>query len=832
MSAWEGRRYSGRRGAYTRLAATLLVTTALSTSSIMLFASIDPAMAQTAQRARSFNITPQPLASALRQFADQSGMQLAYRTAELRGINSPGFQGSAPSTQALARLLAGTGISYNVSGANTVTIQRPTATADGGALPPGAIPLDTIDVQGANPNSTMRPMPAYAGGQVATGGQVGLLGNRNVMDTPFNQTSYTQKTIQDQQAKTIREVLINDPSVLNYGQGGGALDEKIRIRGFQQQLYGGASYGGLAGVLPPYGAMAELAERVEVLKGSSAMLNGIPGGVGTNGTGGTINVVPKRAPDTPLRQITGNYGGGSQFGGHVDIGQRFGADKQFGVRFNGVHRDGETVLDGHTDRSTLGVLGLDYRGESVRLAADLGIQRQRIDGLVPTLRLGTNVPVIDAPDASKSRAQPWDYLTRESKFGALRGEVDLNDHITAFAAVGLNDLRERTRDGTNSITINNTNGNGTGLPFFRNLDNQFRSTEIGLRSRFNTGPIRHELAIVRTSLDQDQDIAQVTGTAFATNIFNPTITRPANITIPDGALRIESRLSGYAIADTLSFLDDRIQLTIGAREQQVETRTFAPVTGIQTSGYKARALSPSFALVVKPWQNVSLYGNYIEGLQPGTTVDTTFANAGEVFPPYKTEQYEAGVKVDWGRFTATASLFQIVRPSTISVPGTPLPTLALNGEQRNRGIELNIFGEPTDGIRLLGGVMLLDAVLTKTQGGLNDGLTAAGSPTVNFVMGGEWDTPFAKGLTLTGRVVHASSQYIDNTSPQRSIPAWTRFDVGARYSFRGPGDTPLTARLNIENVFDNNYWESASGAVGTLALGAPRTIRFSLSANF
>ena len=46
------------------------------------------------------------------------------------------------------------------------------------------------------PTGMIGSLPApYAGGQVATGAQVGLLGNRGVMDTPFNQTSYTAKTI-------------------------------------------------------------------------------------------------------------------------------------------------------------------------------------------------------------------------------------------------------------------------------------------------------------------------------------------------------------------------------------------------------------------------------------------------------------------------------------------------------------------------------------------------------------------------------------------------------------------------------------------------------------
>jgi iron complex outermembrane receptor protein len=86
--------------------------------------------------------------------------------------------------------------------------------------------------------------------------------------------------------------------------------------------------------------------------------------------------------------------------------------------------------------------------------------------------------------------------------------------------------------------------------------------------------------------------------------------------------------------------------------------------------------------VVKPfWQNVSFYGNWIQGLQQGTVVSATYSNAGEVFPPYVTTQYEAGVKIDWGRLTTTASLFQISQPSTIvNVATNTLFRLALTSD--------------------------------------------------------------------------------------------------------------------------------------------------------
>ena len=259
---------------------------------------------------------------------------------------------------------------------------------------------------------------------------------------------------------------------------------------------------------------------------------------------------------------------------------------------------------------------------------------------------------------------------------------------------------------------------------------------------------------------------------------------------------------------------------------------YNPTTGFETDSYDQSALTPAVALVFKPWKNVSLYGNFIQGLRPGTIVGSTFANAGEVFPPFKSTQWETGVKVDWGRFTTTLSLFQITQPSTITDVATN--KLMLSGEQRNQGLEFNVFGEPMEGVRLLGGFMLLDGVLTKTQGGLTDGWIAPFSPTFQLNVAGEWDTPFVRGLTLTGRAVYTSSQYIDTTWPRRSLPDWTRLDVGLRYAFepvRSPTGKPIVARFSVENLLDANYWETGSAA-STLSLGAPRTFRLSLTADF
>jgi len=777
--------------------------------------------------AQQFQIAPGGLDEALQSWSRISGIRLLVPADVVKGLQSAGLAGSFTPEQALNRLLAGSRLGYRPAGARAVAIHELNAGTS------GATELDPVQVQGAfsvPPQAVIGNLPAsYAGGQVATGGQVGLLGNRDVMDTPFNQTSYTAQKAQNQQAKTIREVLIDDPSVRSQFPSGGLGVDSVTIRGFGIANGSNISYGGLYGMLSWKSTMAEMAERIEVLKGPSAMLNGMtPNG----NVGGSINIVPKRAPDEPLTQFTASYMSDAQFGGHVDFARRFGVDNQFGVRFNGVYRAGETPVQNNTDQRGLGVLGLDFRGERVRLSADLGYQQQYIGGMLAYLGVANGVPLPYAPNARTNQGQPWAYNDVRDLFGTVRAEVDLTERITVYAGFGAHDGRILSLYSFNTILSNFSGGATASVPTAASQYETYLTAQGGIRALVDTGPIGHEFALAASTLSNNEGYASATsGSAFATNIYNPTIIARPNIATPVANKTSTNSWSSLGIADTLSAAEKRIQLTVGARLQQVASTNYNVTTGAQTASYDQNALSPAVALVVKPWQNVSVYGNWIQGLQKGTTVGATYANAGTVFPPYKTTQYEVGVKVDWGRFTTTADVFQISQPSTIVDVASN--TLTLNGEQRNQGFELNFFGEPTEGTRLLGGVMLLNPVLAKTQGGTTDGWIAPFVPQVTLNLGGEWDLPFVRGLTLTGRAVYTGAQYIDTTWPRRMLPEWTRFDLGARYAFENPGarDKLLVARLSVENILDNNYWEGGGGAT-SLNLGMPRTFRLSLTADF
>jgi iron complex outermembrane receptor protein len=227
-------------------------------------------------------------------------------------------------------------------------------------------------------------------------------------------------------------------------------------------------------------------------------------------------------------------------------------------------------------------------------------------------------------------------------------------------------------------------------------------------------------------------------------------------------------------------------------------------------------------VVFKPQNNVSVYTNYTAGLTRGGTAPAGTTNVGQTFAPQKSKQHEVGVKVDWGRFTTQAALYQITKPGAI----TENNVYSFGGEQRNRGLELTGYGELQRGLRLMASASFNDAKLKHTPNGANQGNDAAGVPDRTFNLGLDWDTPWLPGLSLNGRVINTSAVYADAANRQR-VDAWTRLDIGARYATKVSGK-PVVFRANLENVADKNYWVVSN----YVTVGAPRTLMLSAAIDF
>ena len=672
----------------------------------------------------------------------------------------------------------------------------------------------------------------FEGGQVARGARNGLLGNVDFLDSPFTTTAYTAELIENQQARGIGDVLANNPQV-RLAKGFGNFQELYVVRGFP--VYSDdMTLNGVYGILPRQYVAAELVERVEVFSGANAFLNGAaPGG---SGVGGAFNLVPKRAGEDDLTRVTLGFEGRSHGYAALDLSRRFGEQDELGVRFNGALRDGETAIEDQDRSLNLFTLGLSYETDRIRLSADLGWQDHHIDAPRPQVTPLGAIPSV--PDADVNYAQPWTYTDEQQLFGVVRAEMDFSDVVTGWLAVG-------ARDGEEENVLANPSAGASGVTSAYRFDNarvdQVISADAGLRADVWTGEIGHRLVASVSGIHSESDNAYAFSNfaGFAGDLNDPfAAPQPAADFFVGGDLDDPGKTeevtnSSFALADTMSFLDGRVLATLGLRWQTIDTASFDYNTGAELSAYDDDAITPALGVVYRASDAVSLYANYAESLQPGQIAPASsggvvIVNAGEVLSPFRGEQMEAGIKYDGGNYGVTANLFELTQPNAIVVGDR----FTDDGEQRTRGAELTVFGEPVEGLRLIGGATWLESEQARTQGGLNEGNAAVGVPEFQASFNAEWDASFLPGLVLEGRVIYTGEQYAsaDNTL---EIPAWARFDAGVRYSFEAQGH-PVALRARVENLLDDDYWASTGGYPGAnyLVQGEPRTIRVSVSTDF
>lgn len=188
-----------------RLLARLLVGTALGAGVLTAATPMSVAHAQSATRAQSINLPAQPLGQSLKQLAAQTGLQIAFGTAEIGGASAPAVSGNLSPEQALQSLLAGSGLNYRFTGPNTVSVQSAAASAATGGLSVsanGAVVLDTIDV------TTM-----------GSGGSV-------------NNVQITAEDLAQKAPADLQEVFANEPKVAVGGSTSSS--QKVYVQGIEE----------------------------------------------------------------------------------------------------------------------------------------------------------------------------------------------------------------------------------------------------------------------------------------------------------------------------------------------------------------------------------------------------------------------------------------------------------------------------------------------------------------------------------------------------------------------------------------------------------------------
>ncbi len=692
---------------------------------------------------------------------------------------------------------------------------RKTATTS--AQPAGVANLADVVVE-AEQSST------YPGGHMSKNSRVGFLGNKTALETPFNTVSYTDKFVQDSQAHNITDVIAaTDPSVFTNGSIGG-WSENYYIRGFQSDT-NDMSMNGLFGIAPYYRTAPAMFSRIEVLKGPSALLNGMPP---AGSVAGTVNLVSKRAGDEPLLRLSPTYMSNSQWGGTIDASRRFGQNKQFGIRVNGVYQDGSGPVRKQDLKTQLGSLGMDWRGHRARISADVYMANDRVDGVVRGINLGKMKEIPTAPNPKTLVNPNWSYVSNKDRGAMIRAEYDFNDNLTAYAAVGRSKTNYEYNGATSSVLLDNQGTINTMIGQLA-FDVDKKSADVGLKGQFNTGPVAHQWVINTTYYKHDEHdygVRRVAGADWITNMYHPKwgITVPFNKT-PISVSTLQ--LTSYGAADIMSFLDERLQLTLGLRYQEVKSDMFTPGYKTRMTHYKKHALTPGTALLFKATEHISLYGNYIQGLTKGDSAPITADNYPKVFAPYKTKQAELGIKFDYDKLSQTISLFSIKKPSSYTDVVTNMFTSG--GQQRNRGIEWSFIASPIENVRLMGGASYIKPELTKLAKHDNEGNIATGVAKFQGKLGAEWDIHAAAGIvTLSANATAVSKQYL-NQENTLSVGGHTLFNLGARYNAKVSGH-PFTLRAEVKNLTNKAYW--GMPRLSNLSLGAPRTFYLSGSYDF
>lgn len=778
-----------------------------------------PAGAET----RSFNLPPGPLDAALERFARTAGVNLSYEPALVAGVATRGITGQLGVAQALAALLAGTGLQAVAQPGGGYSLARAAASVAPATSPasrpagPSETSLPTVRVTAtAETAGNELPRP-YAGGQVARGSRMGLLGNADVFETPFSTKAFTSELIRNQGARTVNDMVANDPSVRTSLSPTSPLDQST-IRGFlgNSDAY---LFDGLEGLFAYSSVPVLHYERLEIFKGP---YGGLVGSSGYGATvGGGFNLVPKRATDKPVRAVTFSVADRSLFGTHVDLGQRFGVDNQLGARLNVTVEDGR-LYDDAKRRLIAPQIALDYRGDKVRATLDAAYVNRESSPLFNHWRLLAGAKLPAAPDPRVHPKPSWEFLDVKQSFAVLGAEWDFAENWTAHARHG-----HLIEEPTKRIYVDQFTIDGAGKVNYTSASSLLwiqdnTVTDVGLRGSLRTGSLQHKLSLGAVSQRQQLQSLRsqslplstpVVGTLYGTNnVPNPyahgiDYVRP----VEAPALYLDS----FAIADTVSLLDDRLLATVALRHQRIEK---AP--------YNQAKVTPTLAALYKLGNGVSVYGNYAEALTQGEIAPASARNVGAQLDPYVSEQHEVGVKWDRGTHGITAAYFDIRKTSAFvdAADGVFKPA----GRQRNKGFELETFGEPVRGVRVLGGVAWIDGRMARTANGTNDGKKAIGVPELYVNLGAEYDVAALPGLTLTGRLVHTGSAFADLANTQK-IPAWRRVDVGARYAAK-LGTTSMTLQAGIVNLLDKTFW--TIGGRDFISVAPPRTWQVSASFDF
>lgn len=563
-------------------------------------------------------------------------------------------------------------------------------------------------------------------------------------------------------------------------------------------------------------------DRIEVLKGPNAMA------FGRGGSGGVINRISKAADGTLIRQIITSGGAYDHKRIQADIGDQI--SDTFAFRLNGMLEDSGTFRQyGDLQRQGLNPTATFNLGENTRIQTGYEYfnDNRFNDRGIPSQN---GVPFYTDPSTFFG-----DPTQNQSDATVNSGYAIITHDFTPEMQ-----LRNYTRYTDNNKFYQNVyagsavNGAGNLSIVGYNQDTQRNNftTQTDLTRKFKTGSVHHTALAGMEITRQDSKLFR--NTAFFNNLTtsvtvpasNPISTDPITYrqSASDADNYTEARVYAAYLQDQVD-ITDYLQVIGGLRYESFDLHFHNNRNGDnfnRTDGL----VSPRLGVVVKPRDDVSVYGSYsVSHLPSAGDQFATLTAQIQGLKPEHLENYEIGSKWDiTPGLNVSAAIYQLDRTNTRATDPNDPTNFVLTGASRTRGVELAATGKITNQWQVIGGYAYQDAVITKTTTAASAG---AEVPLVPKNMASVWNkydfTPEWAGAI---GAIYQSDQFaaVDNTV---KLKGFTRFDGAIYYKI-----TPeYRAQLNVENLFDKRYISTAHNN-NNIQPGSPQTFRVSLIADF
>lgn len=664
--------------------------------------------------------------------------------------------------------------------------------------------------------------------------EVGPLKRRALLNTPLAITVMDKTFIENRGATSLPDLLKYIPSAQMEARGGPDVG-RPQTRGMQGNVVSNSHLDGM-NIVATTAQPIELYDRVEVISGLTGAF------YGPASPAGMFNFIQKRPTDTFFNRITGSWMTDSILMAHGDFGGTVGADKNFGYRINLLKEKGDGFVKGSTlDRDLVsGAFDLHLSDKTV---VELNVSHYNFKkyGYPAGFGYGNTIRLPDAPDPTRAGfGQTFGGSELETTTYSGRIKHEFNENWS-FTGGMLQQTADRMFSSVSNTMLDNAgNYRTTWSPSTAAGRFQVLSNTANLNGTVFTGDIKHELVIGTTGYTWDiYSALSPSGSAIPigiANIANP-MQWPAPAGIAQDGLRYKSSSNWQQVAiigDTITFNPYWSAMLVGSYNW-IETKNYNKASMLQPNGYEANGFSPTVAIMFKPVSNITTYVAYANSLEQGGTAPVKTANEGQTLAPYRSKQYEAGVKANFGKINATFAAFHLERPFAFTGPDN---VYKVQGMQENKGVEFGLSGEVFRNFNVFGGLTLLDPRLKDTGVAATSNTKVVGVPDTQANLLMEYFVERFPGLVFSANV-HHTGQRAGNNINSFMVKGFTTVDLGVRYTMVLPDKNTATFRVFANNITNERYWlsifpGSINGVVGsnTAFLGSPREVRVSASVTF